>query len=359
MLVAVIVLALVAFSLAVLVGTLIRMQATRSRDTGSDLQRLQEVMQVQIQGLKEQVSSSLVSVQQNVQNQISLMGSVQKGLGELSEAARGMKALGEDIVALEELLRPPRFRGEIGEVLLERLLEQIIPRESFRIQYSFRDGKTVDAAIFLQGKIVPVDSKFPLESFTRILSAENEDEARRSRREFARAVRGHIDAVAQYIRPAEDTFEFGLMYVPAENVYYEMVARREGDRDDLCSYALSRRVIPVSPNSFYLYLQSVALGLRGLQLERKAQEVWAILSSLTADVDRLIGEDFRVLGTHLKNAQGKYDDTRRRLERLEVSLKAVEQLPQAEGVEELPVHDELGEPLSPDGGELPERISEE
>lgn len=290
--------------------------------------------------------------------QVDLFGDVRERLGQLSEAAKQMQSVGKEVANFKELLQPPKFRGEIGELLLERLLEQVIPRKTFALQYSFRDGKTVDAAIFLQEKIVPVDSKFPLESFTRILGAEGEDETRRYRREFARAVRGHVDAVAEYIRPAEGTFEFSLMYVPAENVYYEMVAKREADGDDLSSYALSRKVIPVSPNSFYLYLQSIALGLRGLQFEKKAQEVWGILSTLSTNVERLIEGDFRILGRHLKNAQEKYDEARRKLERLDADLTAAKQLPQVETPEQLPAQVQIGEPLSPDGQERSERIGE-
>lgn len=290
------------------------------------LQRFQEVMQAQMQGVRDTVSASLGNVQDNVRSQIDLMASVRQGLGELTETARTMKDLGKDILTLEDLLKPPKFRGEIGEFLLERLLEQVLPRGSFALQHGFRDGKVVDAAIFLHGKIVPVDSKFPLEGFTRILEARSEEESRRCRREFAHTIRGHIDAVAQYIRPSEGTLEFSMMYVPAENVYYELLTWRQDEDVDLCSYALSRKVIPVSPNSFYLYLQSIAIGLRGLQLEQSVEEVWKTLSALSLRVDRLIDQELRVLGRHLKNAQDKYDETRRGLEQFGNELRLARQV---------------------------------
>jgi DNA recombination protein RmuC len=324
------------------------MLSKRSRtneNVEEQLQRFQEVIQTQVQGVKEQVASNLDSVQHNVRSQIDLMASVRQGLGELSETAKTMKGLGEDIVALEDLLRPPKFRGEIGEFLLENLLEQVVPKGHFALQYGFRDGKVVDAAIFLQEKIVPVDSKFPLESFVRILDSENESESKRRRREFERTVRGHIDAVAQYIRPAEGTLEFGLMYVPAENVYYEMVTRRQDEGVDLCAYALSKKVIPVSPNSFYLYLQSVAIGLRGLQLESKVEEVWSVLSTLSMQVNGLLEQDFRILGRHLKNAGDKYDDTRKGLERLGDELRFARQMPIGDSPQNaIPSNQETGLP---------------
>jgi DNA recombination protein RmuC len=302
----------------------------RQRSAGDARQALRD-LQIQMKGIQEQVASGLGNMQRSVDTQVNLLGNVQRGLGELSKATDAVQAVGKDISGLGDLLRPPKFRGQLGEFLLEQLLEQAIPKGRYRMQHTFADGKTVDAMIFLGDKAVPIDSKFPLDSFSRLLSSQDQEGAKRSRREFDRAVKGHIDAVAEYIRPREGTLEFGLMYIPAENVFYETVIRRTSGDFDLFSYAQSKRVIPVSPNTMYLYLQSVALGLTGLELQERVEEVWAALSTLEHGLRDVVDGEFSVLGRHLSNAQSKYDDTRRKLERFGRDLTATRRPSQAVG----------------------------
>ena len=340
---------LVIIAALVLLLALAMLWAARRGPSNSDQQALRE-LQMQMKGMEEQVASGLGNVRHSVDTQLNLLGNVQRGLGELSRAIDAIHAVGKDISGFEDLLRPPKFRGEVGELLLERLLEQAIPKGRYRMQHSFGDGKTVDAMIFLGERSVPVDSKFPLDSFARVLASQGTEEAKRSRRELERAIRGHIDAVAEYIRPREGTFEFGLMYVPAENVFYELVIKRMDGDFDLCAYAQAKRVIPVSPNTLYLYLQSIALGLSGFELRERVDEVWAALSSVDQRLRDLIEGDFSILGRHLGNAQSKYDDSRRKLERFGRELNEARRPAQAQkGV--APDERRLIESLTP--GEAP------
>ena len=209
------------------------------------------------------------------------------------------------------------MRGGFGELLLENLLSQILPPENYRFQHHFRNGEIVDAVIMLGSGLVPIDSKFPMESFNRLVAAGSDEERASLRKGFLRDVRMHVDAVAKYITPDEGTFEFALMYIPAEGVYYETFSREDmmSEGEGPCAYALGRRVIPVSPNSFYGYLQAIVLGLKGLRVEERAREIIDHLARLTKEYEQF-REDFSVLGTHIGRAKSKYDEVDKHVGRL-------------------------------------------
>ncbi|PYJ16704.1 MAG: hypothetical protein DME96_08685 [Verrucomicrobia bacterium] len=198
--------------------------------------------------------------------------------------------------------------------------------EHFRLQHQFKNGDVVDAVILIGANFVPVDSKFPLENFRRVVEAATESERIAARKQFLRDVKRHVDAIAtKYILCDEGTYDFALMYVPAENVYYETIIKEDnaGDERQLFGYALGKRVIPVSPNSFYAYLQTILLGLRGMKVEERAHEILNTLARLRADFEKL-QENFRVLGKHLTNAQGSYADTERTLTKFDAKLSQIE-----------------------------------
>ncbi len=249
-------------------------------------------------------------------------GHIQSSLGRLTEASRHMEEVGKNIAGLSDILRAPKLRGGIGELFLGDLLSQILSPEHYKLQYSFSSGDRVDAVIILKVGMVPVDAKFPLESLQRMITSSEEGDQKKHKREFTRAVKVHIDSIAQkYILPDEGTFDFALMYIPAESVYYETIIKDEGlgDEKSLLNYALEKRVIPVSPNSFYAYLQAIALGLKGLQIEKKAQEIMQYLARIRGDFDRFKGE-YDTLGGHIERARKKYDDTSKSLGRFEDKL---------------------------------------
>jgi DNA recombination protein RmuC len=254
-----------------------------------------------------------------------VVGEVQRGLGELREATARVYDVGRDVATLHDILRAPKLRGGLGELLLGDLLAQVLPSAHYTLQHGFRSGERVDAIVRLGNGLVPIDAKFPLEDFRRLLQATDEEERGRARRAFVARVRKHVDDIAgKYIVPDEGTFDFALMYIPAENVYYETIVRDDelgGDRG-IAAYALERKVIPVSPNCFYAYLQAIALGLRGLRIEEHAEEVLGRLGRLTGELGRF-RDEFRLLGKHLGHASQAHTQAERRLDRLAGTLEAI------------------------------------
>ena len=212
---------------------------------------------------REQSDILSKTVGERIADTTRVFGEVKEGLGALTQRTKVIEEVGKNISSLQEILRAPKLRGGLGELLLERLLADTLPPDHFKLQHRFRNGETVDAVVQIGKNLIPIDSKFPLEDFERIVAAESEEEQAALRRQFVRTIKKHIDAVTKYILPDENTFDFALMYIPAENVYYETVLRNYPEGSELCSYALQRRVIPVSPNSFYTYLQVIILGLKG------------------------------------------------------------------------------------------------
>jgi DNA recombination protein RmuC len=226
-------------------------------------------------------------------------------------------ARANDLARLEQALRPPKARGGFGELLLGNLLRDMLPSNAYSLQYGFKSGERVDAVIKID-KLVPVDAKFPLDNFARLVETEDETEGAIHAKAFERDVKIHVDAIAtKYVRPAEGTYDFALMYLPSESVYYEVVCAKS---EVLYRYALEKRVFPVSPTTFHAYLHVIALGLKGLQIEQHAQDVMAYCSGLAKDFDRFRAE-FDTLGKHLGNAQTKYGEADRRLGGLERDLE--------------------------------------
>ncbi len=252
---------------------------------------------------------------ERLDNAARVVGSVQRSLGGLEEANRKMYDVGKDIASLQEILRAPKLRGGLGEFFLEDLLAQILPSRHFSTQYSFRSGEKVDAVIKLGSSLVPIDAKFPLENFKRILDAPAEEDRAKARRQFVADVKRHIDAIAgKYILPDEGTYDFAFMYIPAENVYYETIVKEDAlGEKSLSQYALGKRVIPVSPNSFYAYLQAVVLGLKGMKIDERAKEFLQYLTRLQGDFLKF-REDFDLLGKHLGRAQSSYHGAEKRLD---------------------------------------------
>ncbi|MBI2028247.1 MAG: DNA recombination protein RmuC [Candidatus Levybacteria bacterium] len=220
---------------------------------------------------------------------------VGKEVGQMSEIGRSMKDL-------QDFLKSPKLRGNIGEQVLKDLISQMFPKNSFFLQYQFKSGERVDAAIKTDAGILPIDSKFPMENFQRMLKCQTKNEDYYAlQKDFTKDVKKHINSIAKkYVLPDEGTMDFALMYLPSESVYYELV-----NMVDVMEYAKKLRVYVVSPSTLYTHLQTILLSFEGKKIELRSKEIFKMLRSLQIDYIK-IEENMAVLGKHINNASSQF-----------------------------------------------------
>ena len=249
-----------------------------------------------LQGMSQRIDETTRAINERLDNAAKVVAGVAKELGAVQEMGRGMKDL-------QDFLRSPKLRGNIGEQVLRDLLEQYFPHEHFELQYTFQSGERVDAILKTDKGLIPIDSKFPMENFAKMLKAESEGERDALKREFVRDVKKHVDAIAKkYILPQEGTVDFAVMYVPSESVYYEIIR----DDSDLNSYANGKKVFLVSPNSFFYFLKVIMMGMEGKRIEEQAKRILELLIAMQQDAGKF-GEALGVVTTHVTNAKNAVD----------------------------------------------------
>ena len=293
------------------------------------LRAINEQVNQQLQLVNQQLQHSGGQIGQRLDSAARVIGEVRENIGKLSRASEQIYEVGKNIATLQEILRPPKLRGGLGEQFLGELLSQILPPECFTLQYQFGNGERVDAVVRLGRQLVPIDSKFPLDHFRRIIESQTDEDRRGWQRAFQKDVKKHVDDIAtKYIVPKEGTYDFALMYIPAENVYYETITKEGSSGDDrsILNYALGKRVIPVSPNSFYAYLQVILMGLKGLKIGEHAREIQTLLVGLGKEL-KDFQEDFRRVGRHINDAKNRFDEARGRLDKFSFKLEQIERQP--------------------------------
>ena len=276
------------------------------------------------ENLQKSLQTGQSTITQSIQSSQQVLGRLNNQIGELQGTNKQMLLLGTEVRRLQDILKSPKLRGQMGEWSLENLLSQVMPKNSYQLQYGFKDGKVVDALVKMNEFSVPVDAKFPLSGFEAMLSSQDDDKKTKLRRQFISVVIKHIDKIAEsYIRPAEGTLDFALMYIPAENIYYETIIKHNGDTKDILQYSLDKKVIPVSPNLFYVYLMTVVMGLHGLQIEKQAARIRQDLKKLNADFAGFISE-WDTLGGHIRNTSAKYENAGKKLDRFGLQLEQMQ-----------------------------------
>jgi len=217
----------------------------------------------------------------------------------------------KNISSFQEFFKAPKLRGEWGEASLEHILSEYFPREFYKIQYLFSSGEQVDAVLKLpNGRLLSIDAKFPFENFRKMTEDFSETEKEIFRKKFIEDVKFRIQEIAsKYILPAENTVDFALMYIPAEAVYYEI---NISGKIDLMNYAQSKKVILTSPNTIYLTLRTIEHWFKDTQISKQTREILKRLNKIQQDAEKLT-EDFRKLGSHLRNATSAYDSSEKRL----------------------------------------------
>jgi DNA recombination protein RmuC len=291
-------------------------------------QQLENVRTAQ-EDTKDKLQKSMLDGQTNISRSMQasreVLDRLNSQIGELQGTNRQMMQIGTEVRRLQSILSSPKLRGQMGEWSLENLLANILPKDSYILQHTFKDGKIVDALIKMPAFSVSVDAKFPLPSFEKITKAEADEEKTRLRRQFLKDVTAHIDKIASnYIRPAEGTLDFALCYIPAENVYYETIVKYISETQDILQYCFDKKVIPVSPNLLYAYLMTVAMGLHGLQIEKQAAEIRQNLKRLNSSFADF-GGTWDVLGKHLRNAYSQYDEGQKKLDRFGMQLGQIQE----------------------------------
>jgi len=298
------------------------------------LKRMQEIkgdIQQQVSGLQQNFSQRLDSnvqtvashlgiITNQINNTTNVVTQVEGKLGQMQESSRQIFDLAKQISSLQSILQSPKMRGGLGEFLLTDLVSQCLDANSYQEQYRFAGGTVVDMALFVGKHTLCIDSKFPLENFRRMMLTENEEDRKPLRKLFLNDVKKHVNDISEkYILPDEDTFDFALMFIPAENVYYELIVKEEGD---LYSHCLKKKVIPVSPNTFYAYLQVILMGLRGFQISEQAKRILGQLQQLHNDLNRF-ETDFSKMGVHLRNAQSSFEGSVLRLSKLKSKVETM------------------------------------
>lgn len=261
------------------------------------LKSMQQTMQLNSSSVTKVLQENSKQLNERLDKAASVIKDVTREVGQMSEIGRSMRDL-------QEFLKSPKMRGNIGEEILKDLITQIFPKNSFYLQYQFKSGERVDAAIKTDAGILPIDSKFPMENFQRMRKADTKSNEYSSlQKEFIRDVKKHIDAIAKkYILPSEGTMDFALMYIPSESVYYEIVNLIE-----IMNYARRSRVYLVSPSTLYAHLQTILLSYEGKKIESQSREVFKLLRTLQIDYNK-VEENIGILGKHINNASSQFSN---------------------------------------------------
>lgn len=303
------------------------------------------MLQGQIQGiakvLDQKLSESNKAARHQFGESAKIIKDVTEGLARLDETNKQVIGFAEQLQSLENILKNPKQRGILGEYYLEELLKNVFSPGQYQMQYQFKDGEIADAVIFLRdNKIIPVDSKFSLENYNRIIEEKDAGRREELERDFRNDLKNRIDETAKYIRPQENTLDFAFMFIPAEAVYYDLLVSKVGaiksSTRDLVSYAVrEKHVIPVSPTSFYAYLQTILQGMRALRIERSAQEIRKRVEMLGK---HLLGyeEYMRRLGGSLTTTVNSYNKASKEFAKIDkdvVKITDRERSPEIESVD--------------------------
>jgi DNA recombination protein RmuC len=275
------------------------------------LAMLQQQLNQVSQTLDSKLTESNRAMQEQFGQSFAVIKDVTQKLTELDSTNKQVVGFAQQLQSLENILKNPKQRGILGEYYLETVLKNVLPPQSFQMQYKFKNGEIVDAAVFVKDKIIPIDSKFSLENYNKIIGEKDETRKRELEKIFKADLKMRIDETSKYIRPGEGTMEFALMFIPSEGIYYDLLINEVGavkvNTRDLIEYAFTqKRVIIVSPTNFLAYLQTVLQGLRALQIEESAKEIRQRVEMLGKHLTAY-NEYLNKLGGHLTTSVNAYN----------------------------------------------------
>src|SRR3990167_4884560 len=289
------------------------------------------LLQNQIQEISRVLDSKLEHSTRIMQSQFGESARIIKEITqELTKVGEGQKQvvdLAKQLENLQDILKNPKQRGVIGEYYLKTVLENVLPPNGFQMQYEFKDGTIVDAAIFVKDKIIPVDSKFSLENYNRILEAKEDGERQKYETAFRDDLKNRIDETSKYVKPSEGTMEFAFMFIPSEAIYYDLLINKIGavksSTRDLIQYAAGeKKVMIVSPTTFLAYLQTVLQGLKALQIEESAKEIRKRVEELGRHLASYEGY-MEKLGSHLGTTVNSYNSAYKELGKIDKDVMRI------------------------------------
>lgn len=290
--------------------------------SGEQDQSLQMINQ-NMTGMQERLDRVSQSLNERLDNAARIIGNVNKELGTMQEIGRNMQAL-------QDFLKSPKLRGNIGEQVLQQMLNQYFPQGLYDMQYRFNNGQIVDAVLKTDDGFIPIDSKFPMENYQKMCAQEIEDERAFFLREFVKDVKKHVNDIAKkYILPDEGTVDFAIMYIPSESVYYEIIRHDI----DLNMHGIERKVLFVSPNSFYYFLRVIMMGMQGKRVAEATKEIIATIGGIQKDAQRF-GESLNTLNTHITHAKSAVERVNSEYAKLEGKIERIDHIDEAKLLDE-------------------------
>ncbi len=331
---------ILAVGLLVAVIALLRRKESKSDDSG--LRLLLEQMNNLSRTVDEKLGESSKIVHESLHRQFGesqrLIKEITEELTHVKDTGRRVEGFAEQLQSLQDILKNPKQRGILGEYYLETLLKNVLPTGSYQMQYPFADGTIVDAVVFVKDKIIPIDSKFSLENYNRLIEEKDPLEKERLEKAFRSDLKARIDETSKYVKPAENTMDFAFMFIPHEAIYYDLLISQVGavkvNTRDLIEYAFKERhVVIVSPTSFLAYLQTVLQGLKALQIEESAKHIRTNVENLEKHL--LAYEEYhQKLGNALGTAVNQYNLSGKEFKKLD---KDMLKITGQSGLSEMPV----------------------
>jgi len=279
--------------------------------------------------LNSTLDTKLEQLNKRLSDTTDLITNLSLRIGELSKSAEELRKVNEE---LKNALTSPKLRGEMGELILENMLKEILPSEVYKIQYSIGPNYKVDAAIFIENKFIPIDAKFPVDSYKKMINSKDE-EYEKNKQEFIKTVKEHIEGITKYIQPERGSFNFAFMYIPSEPIFYSLLISEDKNGTSIFNYAWSRkRVLPVSPQSLFAYLNIILLGLKGRIIEKNAEYILKSFEGMTKILENL-KDSFERSFKQLKFANSNFEEAKNILDKFDSEFKSLQKF-KTENLEE-------------------------
>lgn len=331
------------------INELLKQQNELSKELGSKINEQNKTLNEQFgkshSSLIQQFAISQKSVKDVSDSASKIIKEVTEKLTKLEETNKQVVGFAGQLRSLENILKNPKQRGVLGEYFLETTLKNVLPPNSYQMQYKFKNGDLVDAVIFLKDKLIPIDSKFSLENYNRIIETDDTVLKETLEKEFKNDLKKRIDETAKYIRPSENTMDFAFMFIPSEGIYYDLLINRIGsiqvNTRDLISYAfVEKSVIIVSPTSFLAYLQTVLQGLNALQIEESAKQIRENVGRLASHL-KAYNEYFEKVGKNLGTTVNSYNSAVKEFKKIDKDVIKIADTSMEISIEEIDKPNEL------------------